>query len=934
MRSTHSILAWQRHSSLRLGSLLLALAMILAGCGRENPQALVSSAKELLAKGDASASIIQLKNALQKEPNNAEARYLLGVALLEQRELVSAEIELNKAAGLGFASDELQVALARTLLAKGDANKVLSQFGAKTLTSPKQQAELRALIGVAHLSRTQRKDAQTAFGEALGLDPANVSANLGMARLAAGEQDFASALSRVDSVLAASPSSSEALLLKADLLAVQGEKEPAEKAYREAIQAAPKQVAARLGLISHLLRYQLLEKASAEAQALSKVAPKDPRSSYARALVLVEQRDFGAARDAIMQVLRVVPEHVPSLTLAGMAALETGALPEAESNLRKALFNAPRAVVAKRLLVATHLRMGQTELALSEVRELLEKGGAQDPHILALAGEVYLANGDVAGAARHYEEAKSILPKNAALQTRLAQIRFVAGDPDRAVAELETASVGDPNAYQADLVLITNYLRKRDADKALDALKSLEKKQPDNPLTHNLKGLALILKGNVSEARVSFERALKLRPTYMPAVANLARLDLRDKKPETAKKRYEAVLEKEPNNEKALLGLSVLLRITGENPKEVEKLIKQSVAANPSSPSARISLINFYIRGRDFKAALAAAQEAQAALPNNPAILQALGTTQLAATETRQAIATFTRLAEMQPNSPEPLIQLAKAHMVAKQPDEAIKSLRAALAQRPDLASVQRDIAAVYVSTGRHDEALREAKAVQAEQPKQPFGHVLEAEIYVSQKKWDQAERTYRATLKKFDLPILVIRTHAVIEAAGRRSEADAMAEDWIERHPKDAVVLAYLADRDLAAKRYDSAAKRYHTALNRQPDNPMFLNNLAWATNALKQPKALEYAERAHELAPENPAIMDTLGWILSEGGQTERGLELLGRAAELAPASYNIRLNFAKALIKADRKDAARKELEVLTRLDSHAQITEEAQALLSAL
>ena len=796
MRSTQSLLARQRHSSLRLGSLLLTLAMVLAGCGRENPQALVSSAKELLAKGDASASIIQLKNALQKEPNNAEARYLMGVALLEQRELVSAEIELNKAAGLGFTSDELQLALARTLLAKGDANKVLSQFGAMTLTSPKQQAELRALIGAARLSyvinaRTRRPHSARLFG----LDPANVSANLGTARLAAGEQDFAGALSRVDAVLAASPSSSEALLLKADLLAVQGEKEPAEKAYREAIQAAPKQVEARLSLISHLLRYQLLEKASAEAQALSKVAPKDPRSSYARALVLVQQRDFGAARDAIMQVLRVVPEHVASLTLAGMAELETGALPEAESHLRKALFNAPQAVVAKRLLVATHLRMGQTELALTEVRELLEKG-TQDPQILALAGEVYLANGDVAGAARQYEEAKSILPKNVALQTRLAQIRFAAGDPDRAVAELETASVGDPNAYQADLVLIANYLRQRDADKALQAVTSLEKKQPDNPLTHSMRGLALILKGDVSGARVSFERALKLHPTYMPAVANLARLDLREKKPEAARKRYEAVLKKEPNSEQALLGLSVLLRISGEDPKEVEKLLKQSVAANASSPSARVSLINFYLRGRDFKAALAAAQEAQAALPNNPAVLQALGTTQLAATETRQAIATFTRLAEMQPKSPEPLIQLAQAHMVAKQPDEAIKALRAALARRPDVASVQRNIAAVYVATGRHEEALREAKAVQAEQPNQPFGHVLEAEIYVSQKKWDLAERTYRAALKKFDLPILVIRTHVVMAAADKRSEADAMAEDWIERHPKDATVLAYLADR------------------------------------------------------------------------------------------------------------------------------------------
>jgi predicted Zn-dependent protease len=95
-----------------------------------------------------------------------------------------------------------------------------------------------------------------------------------------------------------------------------------------------------------------------------------------------------------------------------------------------------------------------------------------------------------------------------------------------------------------------------------------------------------------------------------------------------------------------------------------------------------------------------------------------------------------------------------------------------------------------------------------------------------------------------------------------------------------------------------------------------------------------LEQAERAHELAPENPAIMDTLGTILAASGETERGLELLGRAAELAPTAYQIRLNFAKALIKANRKGAARKELEGLAKLDPKIPQQQEAAKLLASL
>jgi putative PEP-CTERM system TPR-repeat lipoprotein len=913
-------------------ALALALAASLSACGAQDPTALIASAKKYMAKRDFNASVIELKNALQTAPDNPEARYLLGVASLEQGDVVAAQIELDKAKQLGLASDELQVALARAALAKGDADKVIGELGSKALGTAKQQAELRALVGRAHLMRSQRNEARSAFENALALDAANVTANLGAARVAAVEGNFADALLRVERALTAAPASVDALLLKADLLAIQGQNDAAEQAYRSAIQAEPNQVAARLSLIGHLVRLRALDKAAAEVTALERTAPKDPRSAFYKAVVLAEQKQFPAAREAILQVLKGAPEHVPSLTLAGMAALETGAFQEAESHLRKAVFNAPQALNAKRLLATTHLRMGKTELALTEVGELMKV--SQDPSIVALAGEAYLASGDVASATRHYEQANSLAPKNAAVQTRLALIRLAAGDSERAITELESVSENDPDAYQADLALIANYLRKREADKALQAVEALEKKQPRNPLTHNLRGGALVLKNDLAGARASFERALQLQPTYIAAVSNLVQLDMREKKPDAAKKRYEAVLKKEPNNEQALIGLAVLMRATGADAQAVEKLLKQSVTANPASVNARMTLINFYLRGQDFKGALATAQEAQAALPNVAAVVQALGMAQIAAGETRQAIATFTRLAEMLPNSAEAQIHLARAHLAAKQPDEAIKALRAALALQPELSGVQRDIAAVYVSAGRHDEALREAKAVQAAQPKDPLGHVLEGEVYVAQKNWELAERTYRAALKKFDLPALVVRTHTVMEAAGKPTEANGMAEEWIRRHPNDATVMAYLGERDIADQRYESAAKRYRSALERQPDNPLLLNNLAWVSNELKQPKALEYAERAHELAPENPSIMDTLGSILVDSGQTERGLQLLGRAAELSPNAYSIRLNFAKALLKTERKGAARKELEALAKLDSRLPVQQEAAKLLSGL
>jgi Tfp pilus assembly protein PilF len=59
--------------------LALALAASICGCGGgEDPAALMASAKQYLQRRDFSASIIQLKNVLQKNPDNGEARHLLG----------------------------------------------------------------------------------------------------------------------------------------------------------------------------------------------------------------------------------------------------------------------------------------------------------------------------------------------------------------------------------------------------------------------------------------------------------------------------------------------------------------------------------------------------------------------------------------------------------------------------------------------------------------------------------------------------------------------------------------------------------------------------------------------------------------------------------------------------------------------------------------
>ena len=101
---------------LRSFALSLALAgLLLAGCGQEQPAALVASAKDYLAKKDGRAAVIQLKSALQKEPDLAEARFLLGRTLLEGGDAVSGEVELRKALDLKYPKESALPPLVRAL---------------------------------------------------------------------------------------------------------------------------------------------------------------------------------------------------------------------------------------------------------------------------------------------------------------------------------------------------------------------------------------------------------------------------------------------------------------------------------------------------------------------------------------------------------------------------------------------------------------------------------------------------------------------------------------------------------------------------------------------------------------------------------------------------------------------------------------------------
>ncbi|MDB5976220.1 MAG: hypothetical protein JWR07_2980, partial [Nevskia sp.] len=210
------------------------------------------------------------------------------------------------------------------------------------------------------------------------------------------------------------------------------------------------------------------------------------------------------------------------------------------------------------------------------------------------------------------------------------------------------------------------------------------------------------------------------------------------------------------------------------------------------------------------------------------------------------------------------------------------------------------------------DEALAAARQVQKQPGQEAAGLMLEADVLAQQKKPALALPLYEKAFALAKSPKLMIAIHRLLVQTGKENEADQRLAQWTKEHPDDVMTAMYASEGNIAKKQYMAAIPQLLAILKQTPNNAAALNNLAWVYQQEKDPKALETAELAYKLAGESPAVMDTLGAILTERGDTKRSVPLLQKASGLAPNDLDVRLHLAQALAKSGDKVNARREVQ----------------------
>lgn len=925
----------------RLSRLALAIAiafsasLALPGCDSVaglTAEEHIERAKDMQAKGDLRGGILELKNAVQKDPNSTQARFLLGQIYVNTKQGDAAEKELTKARELGLDEESIKVPLGEALLLNRDYKRLLADIRPSEQTSSSNKAKILTLHGNANMGLRQWEQACELFGQALDVEKSHAPAHWGLAKCAVINDKPDEARAHLDTAIKLDPKNPESWILLGEFERYRNNLEAAEKAYSTALKLAPDNFQ---GLAERANTYIFLgqpERANADIKKLKQLAPRHFLVDYLQALENSRAGKVAEALEGVQKALQGNPNYPPALYLLGTLQHQLGQNEQAARALVQYLRMLPGDRAARTLLARVQLALNQPDQSLALIQPLLQ-ANPTDAILLSLASQAQMQQKNPVAATASLQKAIAQNPGDAGLHSQFGLAKLEAGDIDSAMTELQTAAELDKQRAEPLVALTLVHLKRKQYDLALESITKLESILPNNPVVYNLFGAVHLEKKNYTEARKQFERALALNPVYMAPVMNLAQLDLRDGKPEAAVARYKNVLANDSDNLLALLALADLARLQ-KNEQEFLNWLNRAIKSHPSAPQARLALAQHYLSKNEKQKALSEARQALTANPDNLDALDTMGRIQLALGEKESAKSNYAKLVQLAPKSYLAHYKYALAQLALNDAKGARASLEQSLRLRPGFLDAQAVLARVALQQRRSEEALNIAKQIQGQHPTLPTGFDLEGDVLMAGKQYLAAAKRYDQAYRIAPAGPLAVKLHSAYIAAGQPAEGEARLLQWLKQAPGDNVARLFLASAYSKAGQHKAAISQYEQIVRTEPNNAKALNGLAWHLFLDGDSRALSFAERAHKLAPGDAATLDTLGWILLNRNETARALTLLKQASEKAPQSVEIRYHLAVALAKSGQDAQARKELDTVLRSGKDFPSRSDAQALRDAL
>ena len=499
---------------------------------------------------------------------------------------------------------------------------------------------------------------------------------------------------------------------------------------------------------------------------------------------------------------------------------------------------------------------------------------------------------------RAAERWQELRPGDPRVHQFLGVFRLRNGDSSGAVEEFEALIAGAEEPLAALALSIEILAGERDVAGATAVVAELVTNHPGTAEGHYGLARLALRNGDFELALENAERAVDINPEWVEAQLLYARTLLIAGRTEDGLRLAEQFAAEETDLEVRLQYAELLL--SAGHGGEARALLDDILAENPGLPEAVRALAFLTLTENELDAAREYFNELRAEPRYRDEAFYYLGRIAESEEQTLQAMRFYSRVTQGN-NAVEAQLRAANLLYNSMGDQEgALQHLREFGIANPDYRTemlvAQGEILLQMEQTEAAQELLREALEAA---PEDETLHQANIQLYVvlAQRAIDgndlgEAQRILNDALDEYPGDTSLRYAQALLyQEQGRLRRAVSALKSLVSEQPDDAGLLnalGYLLTDEL--DRHEEARGYIQRALAGEPDNPAIIDSMGWVLfNLGEYEAALEYLERAYRLFPDPEVaahIVDTQ-WAL---GNAEEALELLRQSLEEHPESPHL--------------------------------------------
>ncbi|PKO84769.1 MAG: hypothetical protein CVU17_00860 [Betaproteobacteria bacterium HGW-Betaproteobacteria-11] len=417
-------------------------------------------------------------------------------------------------------------------------------------------------------------------------------------------------------------------------------------------------------------------------------------------------------------------------------------------------------------------------------------------------------------------------------------------------------------------------------EQALEAVRLWLELEPEAKQARQMEATLLLASGRVDELAKRFGGELKLAgPRAGELLLQLAQVFARYPDKAVVARLFEQVTAPWPNLPEAHLLRSQAALGVGDKARAGAE-IDQALALRPDWELAALLKADQLPRGA---AQLDYLKQFLLAHPQANDVRLGYARTLVAEKRYAEARGEFQTLLAVRPDHPDVLFAVGVLSLQLDDTAEAEYRLRRFVEiGRGDLDTARYYLGQIADQDKRSDQALAWYQAVAAGEHLLP-ARVRAAQILFQQNKLDAAREQLEAARAVLPGDVrLTIAEAQLMRDAGHHADAYALLSEALAAQPDDPDLLYETALAAEALGYLDVLEKHLRRLIELKPDSAQAYNGLGYslADHDQRLPEAAQLIDKALELAPNDPFILDSKGWVSFRQGQLEPALEYLRRA------------------------------------------------------